>query len=111
MATIKTLSDLENQIISSYGLLLVRFCAEWSGSCQIMESIYEEVSKKYKNEAVFYKVDIDKSPLLKIKYGITQLPTFLFYKNGVYIDFVKGLISRETLIEKIENALKSGISN
>ncbi len=68
--------------------------------------ILSQVYMMLKNEAAFYKVDIDKSPLLKIKYGITQLPTFLFYKNGVYIDFVIGLISRETLIEKIENALK-----
>lgn len=105
MRIIKELSDFENQIISSSGLRLVRFCAEWSGPCQIMEPIYMEISRIYKNEAVFYKVDIDKSPLLKIKYGIIQLPTFLFYKNGVYIDFIEGLISREALIEKIENAI------
>lgn len=105
MTVIKNLSDFENQIISGNGLRLVRFCAEWSGPCQIMRPIYEEVSLLYKGKAAFYKVDIDDSPILKNKYDITQLPTFLFYKNGVFIDITKGLISRETLIEKIENAL------
>jgi thioredoxin 1 len=89
------------KIVEGKGLQIVRFCSEWSGPCQMMAPIYLEVVSIYKKSASFYKVDIDEAPSLKKEFGITELPTILFYKNGTVIDFAIGLISRDELVAKV----------
>jgi thioredoxin 1 len=71
-----------------------------------MAPIYQEMFSLYKNSASFYKIDIDKAPLLKMELGITELPTILFYKKGIVIDLTVGMISKDALIAKIEKLLR-----
>ncbi len=106
MIQIKEEAVYNKKILNGSGLHIVRFCAAWSGPCQIMGPIYEELHMLFKKAASFYRIDIDEAPLLKEKLGVTDLPTILIYKNGVVIDFITGLISRESLIEKLKNAIK-----
>ncbi len=106
MKGIKNVSDFEKKVKKGKGLWVIRFCAEWSGPCQIMGPIYEDISGIYKTRASFCKIDVDEMPLIKAKWGVTELPTFLFFKNGESVDFLSGLISREALVERIEHALK-----
>jgi thioredoxin 1 len=102
MTIITEIKDFNQQLLSDDGLKIVRFCAEWSGPCHIMRPIYNEMYQLYKNSASFYEIDVDTVPLLKTKLGITELPTILFFQNGTLIDFTTGLISRESIIEKLE---------
>jgi len=94
------------KIINGKGLQIARFCAEWSGPCQIMGPIYLEMCSMYSNVASFYRVDIDEAPLLKKQFGVVELPTILFYKNGEQVDYAIGLISKDSLISKIEKLIK-----
>ena len=103
---IKEAGVFERKILNSHGLHIVRFCAAWSGPCQIMGPIYEEMHTLFKTTASFYRIDIDEAPLLKEQLGITELPTILIYKNGIAIDFITGLISREMLIATLKNTIK-----
>lgn len=93
------------KILNGKSLQIVRFCAEWSGPCQMMVPIYQEMFSMYKKSASFYRIDIDEAPLLKKEFGITELPTILFYKKGAVIDFAVGLISRDELIAKMEKLI------
>ena len=100
-------ADFNKKVLGSDELKVVRFCAEWSGPCQIMGPIYEEMFNLYQTSASFFNIDIDKVPLLKKNLGVTELPTILFFKNGVIVDYIMGLISRVSLIEKLENAISN----
>lgn len=102
MIKITDKKSFTGKIIDGTGLQIVRFCAEWNGPCQMMAPIYHEMFNMYKKLASFYQIDIDEAPLLKKEFGITELPTILFYKNGIMIDFVIGMISRDDLIEKMD---------
>jgi thioredoxin 1 len=99
--------DFEEKVLNQPGLHLIRFCAAWSGPCQMMASIYNEMFETYNSEASFYKVDIDEAPLLAKELKVKELPTLLFYKNGVMVDMVTGMISKDSLIEKIEYTLNN----
>jgi thioredoxin 1 len=99
--------DFDKEIIKGAGLQIVRFCAQWSGPCQMMGPIYQEMYDLYNRKVTFYKVDVDEVPAIKMALGIKELPTMFFYKNGNIIDFSIGMISRYSLSEKIEDALKN----
>ena len=91
--------------MSSRKLCLVQFRTEWSGSCQIMEPIYEELARYYMGLAQFFWVDADGEKELYQQYGIKEIPTILFFKGNELIDYASGLVSKNKLIAKIENAL------
>lgn len=105
MLIISSVKVFTQEIMNGTGLRIVRFCTEWSGPCQIMAPIYQEMYNRYKKSASFYRIDVDESPLLKKKFGIVELPSILFYKNGNVIDHAVGMISRDVLIEKMEKQL------
>ena len=94
------------KVLKGKGLQIVRFCAEWSGPCQIMGPIYEEMFTLYKGAASFYKIDIDEAPLLKELLSIAELPTILMYKNSVIVEVIVGLIARDSLIARLEKVIK-----
>lgn len=87
-------------------LCLVQFKTEWSGTCQIMHPVYEELARYYKGSADFFWVDADQEKHLLTQFGIKDVPTILFFKSNEIIDVATGLVSKNKLIAKIENALQ-----
>lgn len=99
--------SFSEMVLHGSGLKIVKFYTDWSGPCQMMLPIYDELASKYNSVAGFYQVDVEEAPLLKKELGVTDMPTILFYKNGVVVDFVNGLISKNSLIAKLENVLNN----
>jgi thioredoxin 1 len=106
MTILTSKKSFTREILNGTGSQVVRFCAEWSGPCQIMNPIYEQMEILFAYEAKFYKIDIEKVPALQKEFGIIELPTIIIYKNGSAIEFIVGLISRESLVGKLHKSLK-----
>jgi len=100
-----TKKEFITEVIESIELSLVQFKAEWSGTCQIISPIYEELAISYKGQAKFFTVDVEDEKELDNEYGIIELPTILFFKSGKIVDHVKGLVPKNVVVSKIENAL------
>lgn len=96
---------LEEVVVHDMNLSLVQFKTEWSGACQIISPIYEELAKSYKGAANFFYIDVEEEIGVDKDYGVMEFPTILFFKNGEVIDHAVGLVPRNVLIMKIENAL------
>jgi thioredoxin 1 len=99
--------EFVSEVIGSISLSLVQFKTEWNGACQIVSMIYEDLAKSYKGTANFFTVDMETESTLAKEYGVSEVPAILFFRNGKVIDHAKGLIPKNTLIMKIENALSS----
>jgi thioredoxin 1 len=97
--------EFNNKVFTSSSLSIVKFRTKWSGACQIIEPVYNELARSYNGIADFYTVDVEKEKALEKMYGVTELPTILFFKSGIVIDHAVGLSSKNLLIEKIEKAL------
>jgi len=99
--------DFASEVVGSVSLSLVHFKTEWNGACQIVSMIYEDLANSYKGMANFFTVDMETESKLANEYGVIEVPAILFFRNGQVIDHAKGLIPKNTLIMKIENALSS----
>lgn len=97
--------EFKKEVIGSTDLALVQFKLEWSGACQIISPIYEELAASYKGQANFFTIDVEKETGIDDEYGVMELPTILFFKSGKVIDHVTGLAPKNVMISKIENAL------
>lgn len=99
--------EFKKEVIDNTALALVQFKTEWSGACQIISPVYEELAKSYRGQASFFTVDVEKEQGIENDYGVMELPTILFFRRGQVIDHITGLIPKNVMISKIENALSA----
>ena len=84
--------------------LVVDFWATWCGPCRMMAPIIEELAKEYEGKAVIGKCDVEENEDLAAEFGIRNIPTILFFKNGEVVDKIVGAQQKAKVEEKI-NAL------
>jgi thioredoxin 1 len=105
MAIELTDSNFEEMVLKSDKPVLVDFWAEWCGPCRMVAPIVNEISVEYEGKAVVGKLDVDSNPEVAQKYGIRNIPTILFFKNGEVADKQVGAVPKSMLTSKIENLL------
>jgi thioredoxin 1 len=102
--------EFKKTVIDNTSLSLVQFRTEWSGACQIISPVYDELAKSYTGQVNFYTVDVEKEKGIDNEYGVMELPTILFFKSGHIVDHITGLIPKNLMIAKIENALNKTLN-
>ena len=102
MAIELTDSNFEEIVMSSDKPVLVDFWAEWCGPCRMVAPIVAELSEEYKDNAVIGKMDVDSNPQTAMKYGIRNIPTILFFKNGEVADKQVGAVPKTILASKLD---------
>lgn len=85
--------------------VLLDFWAEWCGPCKMIAPIIEEIGEEYKDRVVVGKINVDDNDNATSKYGIRNIPTVLFIKNGKVMEKMVGAASKKMFIEKIERLL------
>jgi thioredoxin 1 len=96
--------NFDEVVVKSDKPVVVDFWAEWCGPCRMIAPILEEISKEYSGKAVVTKCDVDNSPQVAAKYGIRNIPTVLFFKDGKIADKQIGAVPKNTFVNKL-NAL------
>lgn len=105
MALELTDANFDEMVTNSDKPVLVDFWAEWCGPCRMVGPIVEELSSDYDGKAVVGKVDVDNNPGISQKFGIRNIPTILFFKNGEIVDKQVGAAPKNTLSAKIDALL------
>ena len=105
MAIELTDANFDEIVLKSDKPVLVDFWAEWCGPCRMVGPIVEELNNDYDGKAVVGKVDVDSNPGISSKFGIRNIPTILFFKNGEIADKQVGAVPKNTLAQKIDALL------
>ena len=102
MALEITDSNFQNEVLSSDKVSVLDFWAEWCGPCRVVGPIVEELATEYNGQAVIGKVNVDENPEISAKYGIRNIPTILFIKNGEVVDKQVGAVPKSMLEDKLK---------
>ena len=84
---------------------VVDFWATWCGPCRMVGPIVSEMAEKYDGKVVVGKCDVEDNEDLAQEFGIRNIPTILFFKNGEVVDKLIGAQSKEKFVEKFEALL------
>ena len=95
-----------SEVLNSEKLIVIDFFAEWCGPCQMLTPILKELDEEYEN-VEFFKVNVDESQECAMRYGVTAMPTLIFFKNGEEVERQIGFLSKEEL-SKILDDLRLG---
>ena len=85
--------------------LVVDFWATWCGPCRMVAPIIEELSKEYDGKVVIGKCDVEDNEDIAAEFGIRNIPTILFFKNGEVVDKIIGAQPKAKIEEKIQTLL------
>jgi len=98
-------NNFEEIVLQSDKPVLVDFWAEWCGPCRMIGPLVAELSDDYEGRAVITKMDVDNNPGTVTKFGIRNIPTILFFKNGEVADKQVGAVPKSILASKIDSLL------
>jgi thioredoxin 1 len=105
MAVILTDANFNEMVLKSEKPVIVDFWAEWCGPCRVIGPIVNELADDYKDKIIVGKLDVDANPEVSMKYGIRNIPTILFFKNGQVADKQVGAVPKSSLVNKVEGLL------
>jgi thioredoxin 1 len=102
MALELTDANFEENVLKSDKPVLVDFWAVWCGPCRMVGPLVEEIANEFEGKAIVGKVDVDNNPETAAKFGIRNIPTILFMKNGEIVDKQVGAVSKDVLAQKLQ---------
>ena len=101
MALSITDSNYES-IVAEGKPVVLDFWATWCGPCKQIAPYIEELAEVYKDRVNIGKCDVDENDELPAQFGIRNIPTVLFIKNGEVVDKQVGAAPLATLEGKLQ---------
>ena len=102
MALEITDANFEETVLKSSKPVVVDFWAAWCGPCRMVGPHVDALATEYEGKAVVGKVNVDLHGGIAAQFGVRNIPTIVFLKNGEVVDKVVGAVPKEQLAEKLD---------
>jgi thioredoxin 1 len=94
-------ANFDQSVASSALPTVVDFWAEWCGPCKMIAPVLEDLATEQEGKAVVAKVNVDESPDLAARFGITAIPTLIVFKNGRPTTTLRGVHSKGAILKAL----------
>lgn len=104
---IKTLTDknFQKEVLEHPDPVLVEFGAEWSGACQILAPILEQLQIDFKGQIKIGTLNVEAHANTTMTYRIKEIPVLLFFKEGKVVDQIIGMAPRQFIAARLQALL------
>ena len=93
------------EIISGNQPVLVDFWATWCGPCRMLGPTVEAVAKEYDGKVTVVQCNVDDCEDLSMQFGIRNIPTLLFFKDGQVVDKLVGNVPKAEITSRLDAIL------
>lgn len=97
--------NFEAEVLKSEVPVMVDFGATWCGPCRMIAPYMDQIADEYAGKAKVVKADVDECSALAAQFGIRNVPTVLFFKNGEVVEKHVGGAPKAVFEEKLKKFL------
>lgn len=83
--------------------VVVDFWAEWCGPCRMVGPIIDQLTEEAGDTAIIGKVNVDDHSDIAAQFGVRNIPTIVFIKDGEVVDKIIGAQPKSEFEEKLKN--------
>ena len=95
-----------SEVLAQNKPMVLDFWATWCGPCRMVGPVIQQLADQYEGQVIVGKVNIEEdADNLVAQFGIRNIPTILFMKNGEVVDKVVGAAPKPTLEAKLKALL------
>ena len=99
------ITDEAFDTVVASGVTVVDFWAEWCMPCRMQGPIIESVATKMGDQARVGKLNTDENPVTPGRFGITGIPTMIFFKDGSEAKRLVGVQSEDVVVDTLNSLL------
>lgn len=102
---IKITPENYEEVKNSDLLVVLDFWATWCGPCRVIGPFLAQLAEQYDGQIVVGKCDVEECEDAAMEWGVRNVPTVVFLKNGQEVDRMVGAAPKAKFEEKIKSLL------
>lgn len=95
-----------NELTKENANVILQFSAKWCGPCKMVATHIEDTQKKVEDIVKIAKVDIEEVPEIAEKFGVRNIPNFIYIKNGTVVNNKTGVMTQKQMIDSVQSVFK-----